>query len=46
MGTKSSVAGCEDGVRESSGAEIEGIQGRGIGLGWVGGTWDTLSVDF
>ena len=35
--TKSSEAGSKDGVGESSGAEIEGIQGRGIGLGWVDG---------
>ena len=34
--TKTSGAGSEDGGRESFGAEIEGIQGRGIGLGWAG----------
>ena len=37
-----SEVGNKDGGRESFGAEIEGIQGRGIG--WVGGTWDTLSL--
>ena len=42
--TKTSEVGNKDGGRESFGAEIEGIQGRGIGLGWVGGTWDTLSL--